>query len=407
MKFFVMRASLTRCMLASLVFVVATSWSPVALAIAVMGSVERDIDRDYEVNLVSRADCEAPAQYTFHLTDVTPGASLSVWGTGTGADCLQTTSRSGADAQCFLIRDIGNITTMTTDVVLSGSDIALVLTGVSGCVDTSGVSTARAVKIYFLENETQGNVPMEQSTTYDMQVDMVGPPPPTAITVGIHSDNAVLVGWTPPGDVMDVAGYVVFCGGSSLSTTTSGAGGMSGAGGSTAFGVGGFVGAGGAAVGGAGGMVGAGGSEGGTSPVTNAVVSAASTSTGSGTSTCSSPDLVPGEIPKQSKADACAEVTTAQTTEVEAPATPNVDSAYAVASFDKLDNVGPLSEVVCGKPEPTTDFFEEYRRAGGQAGGGFCNCALVGADSDRPLALVALLLGAVGFGLRRRRGAMR
>src|SRR5262245_44569899 len=116
MKSSIRRAPIMRCLLASLVFVVATSWSPMVWAIAVMGSVERDVDRDYEVNLVSRADCELPAQYTFHLTGVTSGASLSVWGTGTGADCLQTTSRSGADAQCFLIRDIGNITTMTTDV---------------------------------------------------------------------------------------------------------------------------------------------------------------------------------------------------------------------------------------------------------------------------------------------------
>ncbi|MCW5834192.1 MAG: hypothetical protein KIS78_17470 [Labilithrix sp.] len=43
--------------------------------------------------------------------------------------------------------------------------------------------------------------------------------------------------------------------------------------------------------------------------------------------------------------------------------------AVAVASTDRFGNVGELSSVVCQTPELTTDFWEDYRKAGGGAGG--------------------------------------
>ena len=51
--------------------------------------------------------------------------------------------------------------------------------------------------------------------------------------------------------------------------------------------------------------------------------------------------------------------------------------AVAIAATDRYGNVGELSPVVCEIPEETTDFWDEYRRAGGGAGGG---CATHGAD---------------------------
>jgi hypothetical protein len=52
--------------------------------------------------------------------------------------------------------------------------------------------------------------------------------------------------------------------------------------------------------------------------------------------------------------------------------------AVAVAGTDQFGNVGILSDVLCEKPEETTDFWEGYRSSGGQAGGGFCTASAVG-----------------------------
>jgi MYXO-CTERM domain-containing protein len=51
--------------------------------------------------------------------------------------------------------------------------------------------------------------------------------------------------------------------------------------------------------------------------------------------------------------------------------------AVAVAATDKFNNVGKLSNPVCETPEQTTDFWGEYRSAGGQAGG----CATTASDA--------------------------
>jgi hypothetical protein len=47
--------------------------------------------------------------------------------------------------------------------------------------------------------------------------------------------------------------------------------------------------------------------------------------------------------------------------------------AVAVSAVDELGNPGPLSNIDCEAPEDLEEFFEAYRRAGGQGGGGFCS----------------------------------
>ena len=63
--------------------------------------------------------------------------------------------------------------------------------------------------------------------------------------------------------------------------------------------------------------------------------------------------------------------------------------AVAVAATDKYGNVGPLSPIQCEIPEETTDFWEEYRAAGGLAGG----CATV----EEPFPLGTMTAGAALF----------
>ena len=77
--------------------------------------------------------------------------------------------------------------------------------------------------------------------------------------------------------------------------------------------------------------------------------------------------------------------------------------ACGVAGTDELENPGVLSNILCGVPEPVTDFFEAYRQAGGLAGGGFCQCSLPGADREHDWAVWAS--AALAFSLLLRRQA--
>jgi hypothetical protein len=80
--------------------------------------------------------------------------------------------------------------------------------------------------------------------------------------------------------------------------------------------------------------------------------------------------------------------------------TNGVTYACGVAGFDKLFNVGNLSELVCATPEPVNGYFKQYRAAGGKGGGGYCTFARNAATPAAvltPLAALALLV------LRRRK----
>lgn len=74
--------------------------------------------------------------------------------------------------------------------------------------------------------------------------------------------------------------------------------------------------------------------------------------------------------------------------------------AVAVAATDRFGNVGVLSPVVCETPEVTTDFWSDYRKAGGDAGDG-CSTSGGGGGSAAVVGLgVTAALSAI---LRRRR----
>jgi hypothetical protein len=72
----------------------------------------------------------------------------------------------------------------------------------------------------------------------------------------------------------------------------------------------------------------------------------------------------------------------------------------AIAAEDTAYNVGVLSELACGTPQDVTGFYEAYRDAGGEAGGGFCSFAP--ARHGALAAAVASLVAACAL-LRRRR----
>jgi hypothetical protein len=73
-----------------------------------------------------------------------------------------------------------------------------------------------------------------------------------------------------------------------------------------------------------------------------------------------------------------------------------------VAAVDGSGNVGPQTPAeACDQPEPINDFYKTYRLDGGSAGGGFCDLEAVGAPTGA--SIMSMGLGAVAFGLARRR----
>lgn len=79
--------------------------------------------------------------------------------------------------------------------------------------------------------------------------------------------------------------------------------------------------------------------------------------------------------------------------------------AVAIAAIDQFGNVGPLSSVFCETPEPTTDFWENYKNAGGGAGGGICSVDGAGLPVGSITVMSVFGLAALGTMRRRRRHA--
>ncbi|HEU4536743.1 MAG TPA: hypothetical protein VFS00_21615, partial [Polyangiaceae bacterium] len=73
-----------------------------------------------------------------------------------------------------------------------------------------------------------------------------------------------------------------------------------------------------------------------------------------------------------------------------------------IASTDLVGNPGTLSKVVCVTPQRVDDFYQLYRDAGGDAGGGYCNLRAPGGERGRFAVFVVVGLFAAAFAARRR-----
>lgn len=113
---------------------------------------------------------------------------------------------------------------------------------------------------------------------------------------------------------------------------------------------------------------------------------------------CSSSTLKAGEdVPATTSA--CGSTNSTLADEIIAQDLMNgVSYAVGVTSEDDFGNRSKLSPLSCAVPQEVTGFYEAYRAAGGQGGGGFCSFAPPGRGS---VALFGLAL--VGAALLRRR----
>jgi uncharacterized protein (TIGR03382 family) len=320
-----------------------------------------DDRNNIKLDVITYDDCSKDRGYDIvvNTTAYDQSSELQVWA-GT-QDCTPVAMRSGATQQCWRafpgavprqlsstinvkVRDILSYAKTQPDYVKAGDSVCA----------TAAQANVTAFFIFVKGGESAGT-PANKVFT----VDTVGPPAPTEVKTGI-GEKLLIVSWTPSKETTDTQSYNVYCdtaGDAGAPATTDAATGD----GST----------------------------------TDAATAA---STG-----CGSALLAVGSIPPASL-QSCGSgqgpaSTSATIKEVsKGVALQNgVRYAVAVSAIDKYGNPGPLSDITCGTPAPTDDFFDVYKRSGGGADG--CNTS--GGGSVPVIAMFAAI--ALASLARRRR----
>jgi hypothetical protein len=342
---------------------------------------------------ISRQDCldNVTIRFRPRLTNY-QGMSLGVW-ISQKADCTVKDNRETDTSTCL------NVYSEAPDgpdpeVLISARQIARLFGGRSGtsdetcdqCLLAKGSDDPQEVVFYFML-VTSGTKELPEGSVYatwtETKVDLLGPPAPTSVTAGT-GDERLIIGFKPPTSG-SIAGYRFYADDGTGApfagfecTGVAAPGGAAGTAGAT----------GGAGDGGGSGVGGASG---------GAWAGSAGASGAGANGPCYSRALVPGEIPDE----ALGRDTISSSLANEGRATGLTNGTtyvVGVAAYDNVGNVGVLSETACGTPAAVTGFYEMYREAGGDAGGGFCS---VSRRSGSAAGFV--LLGALSLAWARRR----
>jgi uncharacterized protein (TIGR03382 family) len=322
------------------------------------------------------------------------GFNLEVWATTSGS-CQELSTREGSAAACWLVaRQTPSISQQSVsirarDIVAQNKNNGSTTgwgpgTGKLESCESKQENTA--VSLYFMLVDNGHNV-QGTSEPYASGIDLIGPDPPTDLSAGIGEEQ-LIVKWGRSSTATDRRGYRVYCDPPRGGATAPASSPMAVDGGADAD----IDAASDAAT----------TTDAGTA-LPDASPSDAGAESGTGGAPAANPDcpsaLVPGERPDE--AYFCGSTSSQVATRVEAEGLSNgVLYAVAVAGVDQVGNTGVLSETVCGTPQIVDDFFELYRRAGGKAGGGFCQVS--GEPATGFLALLAAALGALGWRRMRR-----
>lgn len=309
---------------------------------------------------ISRKDCEnAKDAFTFNLSLAnSTDKQLEVWlAEETSLDCKLKASRvATADPHCVKITSKAPDTTLALEV--TAADIAGMIDGVSGCVDSNSNTAARAFTLYFMLVDSSGNdVADADAATWSSKLDLLGPTPPTELEAGL-GDGLLVISYTIPTST-DVDGFTVYCDPPASGTTTT--------------------------------------------TSSTSVTTGTGTGGGGGAGACSSSVLVPGDVPATTLASCGSAAKSASKANAKG-LTNGSTYAVAISSHDVLGNVGPLSDLVCGTPAPVDDFFETYREAGGKGGGG---CSIAGDGGAAAGGLLGGAIVALGLAARRTRRSKR
>ena len=340
-----------------------------------------DASTDY---FISRADCVNDLVFHFPVSTSGPPAGLRVFATATG-DCLTPRGRATGTGPgaCWSVplrhpSATGTVDVHAHDLVthVLGLDCDGMPVGDAPRPEARPLPGPQAVTLYFMQNP--GGVDFSASPDAYFRwtrtsIEVVGPPPPEP-RLGF-GDGELLVA-LPPATDRSMAGYYVFCYPLDIAFRPPGAPpasppfatGVPGASPPFASGIGPDQ----------------------CPPGTASLVDRTSPDTGS-------PFVCASRIP------ASAGIVRITALHDGSPLEDGRGYVVAVAAYDDVDNVGPLSPLLCGGPRPTTTFMKAYFADGGEGcqGCGICN---VGAPSGLPWPpLSAAALAAAGVVVRRGR----
>lgn len=244
--------------------------------------------------------------------------------------------------------DASGGTSGTTDTAGTGGTSTGIGSGISEsvCYATSGTGDPTQFTLHFILIDGEGNPPQNYTpASWTASHDVVAPGAPRGVTAGI-GENALVLSWTIEDDRGDIDHFKAYCDPPPSAVIEDGAGG---------------------------------GDDGG--PVGD----------------CSSSfhegdDPLPQYFCGESESyNASMETSSLQN---------NVLYSVAVTAVDYYKNEGKLSNTACKAPQLVRDYYEAYRQAGGEGGGGLC--AIAAGRSPG----FAALLACAGLALyARRRGA--
>ncbi len=356
--------------------------------------LERENPREVNPFWINYQDCieNEPLRFNLNVVDFS-GLTLETW---VGTNCTERNARIGDAASCHRVSSFNPVQSSTLVEVLP-QDVVAPNGTAADCESDLGEVNSVDRTFWFMLLDGQQQV-LAHTTWEDTNVDLLGPPPPTEIEARA-GERRLSVSWTVnETNSNEHRGYRIYCD-PPPGSTTPGAAVDAGTSPSADAAVGGEGGSGpgDADAGGGIGGTGTGGTGTGGTGTGGTGTAGSSSATGGGTSSgCSSAVLIPGERPPEGYL--CGSVTGQITNEASASGLINgIPYAVAVASFDAAENVGLLSALACETPVEVDDFFEIYRRSGGQGGGGLCGVTSGSAPGFAGLILAA---GAL-FGLRR------
>ena len=409
---------------------------------------------DRLINLLNRQDClnDAVASFSIQFVGVPTGA-FEVW-SGTGCDQAANRQTTTVIQNCVRVSGSVPLSTINQTVTIRFRDMVAV-PGTTPNADIAECNSTQSVglltrTLYFVvfDANTQATIATGTNTAWAFKYDISAPPPPTGVAAQ-SGDGSLVTTFTPPAGETNLLHYHFYCSpqgpppamgtagsaGTAATATggagaaTGGAGAATGGAGAAGIDTGGLGGTAGADAGGLGtggsagtdataGSAGTGGTDataagtGGTAGTagTDATAGTAGTAGSAGAGSfmpdpnCTSLNnvLEPGQPPPAGAID-CGTIGAQGATGGETNPVLGNDSGYAVAvaTEDTVNNVGVLSTLACGTPKDITGFFEAYRKAGGEGGGGYCTFGP--AHTGAVAGALGFLLGACALLARRRR----
>jgi hypothetical protein len=174
---------------------------------------------------ISNSDCQQNiiVRVPITMTNLPTSDVLQVWAGANGVDCTQSTSLTGPAQSCWPVISGGIAPVTATTIDIKAQDIVAGIapaigakpqapSGTTASCSTITQSGPIPITLFFIFiNGSSSNGADTNSTdaTYGLSVAMIGPAPPTNITVA-DGDTFLKVDWTPTTD-SNTQGFQLFC----------------------------------------------------------------------------------------------------------------------------------------------------------------------------------------------------